>query len=128
MQKTTRNCHWQLHIPVTMHYMHPLNGNGAIQVQVLKGTNVESGVHIWIFNDIKHWSQTDLQTRLPLANWYTPHPLGEGTLYLGHGREALQWWPPLLGFSIWLGPYFIHQHDLIDPLFLQKKSDYLYHI
>ncbi len=37
--------------------------------------------------------------------------VGVGTPILGHGREVLQWWPPFSGFSIWLGPYFIPQHQ-----------------
>ncbi len=32
------------------------------------------------------------------------------------------------GFWIWWGAYFIPQHTVIDPLFLQKKSVCLYHI
>ncbi len=49
-------------------------------------------------------------------------PRGGGdTPIFGHGREVPQWWPQFLGFSIRLGPYFISQHNLIDPLFLQKK-------
>ncbi len=49
-----------------------------------------------------------------------PFP-GVGTPILGHGWEVLRWWPPFLGFSIWLGPYFIPRHNPIDPLFLQEK-------
>ncbi len=44
-----------------------------------------------------------------------------GTPILVHGREVPRWWPPFWGFSIRFGPYFIRQHNLIDPLFLQKK-------
>ncbi len=51
-----------------------------------------------------------------------PEPGGGGTPILRHGREVPRWWPPFLGFSIRLGPYFIPHHNPIDPLFLQKKS------
>ncbi len=47
---------------------------------------------------------------------------------LGHGREVLRWWPPFFGFTFRLGPYFIPQHNPIDPLFLQKKLVCLNHI
>ncbi len=46
---------------------------------------------------------------------------GVGTPILGHGREVPQWWPPFWGFSIRLGPYFIPQHNLIDPSFCRKN-------
>ncbi len=45
-----------------------------------------------------------------------------GTPIFGHGGEVPQWSPPFWRFSIRMGPYFIRQHNPIDPLFLQKKS------
>ncbi len=36
------------------------------------------------------------------------------------GREVLQWWSPFLRFSIRICAYFMHHHNLIDPLFLWK--------
>ncbi len=41
-----------------------------------------------------------------------------GTPILGHGTAVMT---PILGFSIRLGPYLIHQHNPIDPIFLQKN-------
>ncbi len=40
-----------------------------------------------------------------------------GTPIPGHGREVPRWWPLFWGFSIRLGPYFIPQHNPIDPIF-----------
>ncbi len=40
---------------------------------------------------------------------------GGGTFILGHGREVPRWWPPFWGFSIWLGPYFIHILCVLTP-------------
>ncbi len=39
---------------------------------------------------------------------------------LGMVGDVPRWWPPFWGFSIWLGPYFIPQHNPTDPLCLQK--------
>ncbi len=58
---------------------------------------------------------------VPDTRWLLVHSmLWVGTPILGHGREVPWWWTSFWGFSIWLGPYFIPQHDPIDPLFLQN--------
>ncbi len=49
-----------------------------------------------------------------------------GTPILGHGSEVPRDDPRFFKFAIRLGPYFIPLHNLIDPLFLQKKSVCLY--
>ncbi len=49
---------------------------------------------------------------------------GGGTPMVGRFRGE----DPLFGFPIRLGPYFIPQHNPIDPIFLHKKSVCLYHI
>ncbi len=59
--------------------------------------------------------------------WYSRY-LWVGTPILRHGREVSRWWPPFWGFTIRLGPYFIPQHNPIDPLFLQKISLSLSHL
>ncbi len=46
----------------------------------------------------------------------------KGTPILGYGREVPQWWTPFLRFSIQLGSYFMPHHNLIGPLFRQKKK------
>ncbi len=53
---------------------------------------------------------------------------GGGTPILEHGGELLQRWWSFLRFSIPFGPHFMHQLNLIDPLFLQTKSVCPYHI
>ncbi len=50
---------------------------------------------------------------------------GVGTPILGYGRELSLWWSQFVGFSIWLGPCFIQQHNPIDPLFLQTKNRFI---
>ncbi len=65
-----------------------------------------------------HWFVTCCQDPFTSSSGVTQ---GVGTPILGHGREVLWWWPPIVLFSIWLGPYFIPQHNPIDPFFLQKK-------
>ncbi len=70
-----------------------------------------------------HWHQfRDKAAKLGhdrQSKWHMPR---EGTPILGHGREVLQRWPPFFRFTIWLGPYFMPHHHLIDPLFLQKTN------
>ncbi len=55
-----------------------------------------------------------------LERGFTP---GVGTPILEHGREVRLWWPPFFVQSDW-----VPQHNLIDFLFLEKKSVCLYHI
>ncbi len=58
-------------------------------------------------------------TVVPNNIWEGTGPRGRGgTPILRHGREVPWWWPPFLGFPIWLGPYFIPQHNPIDPFFV----------
>ncbi len=60
--------------------------------------------------------------------YYSLCSRGGGTPILEHGGELPLYWPPFVTFSdpIWV-PFYV-QFDLIDPLFLQKKSVCLYHI
>ncbi len=52
---------------------------------------------------------------------------GQGLPYLSMvGRFQVM--TPIFEISIWVGPYFLPHHDLIGPLFLQKKVVCLYHI
>ncbi len=46
-------------------------------------------------------------------------------LILEQGNDVSRWWSPFVIFSIWLAPYCILHHDLIDALFLQKESVFL---
>ncbi len=73
----------------------------------------------------KNFSQGDNKD-----NWEVIHPCipWVGTPILGHGWEVPWGWPLFWGFLIRLGPYFIPQHNLIDPLFLQEKSVCLSHL
>ncbi len=49
-------------------------------------------------------------------SWYgichdRPRGGGGDTSILKHSGAVPRWWPSCLGFSIWLGPYFIPQHN-----------------
>ncbi len=90
------------------------------------------------------WTQIPSIRVGQLTNWAIPSPIynlywftwpsvviwgGSGNPILGHGREALRWWPPFCGFSVWLGPYFIAQHNPINlPLFAEKIGLSLSHL
>ncbi len=53
---------------------------------------------------------------------------GRGLQYLGMVGRFCGDGPSFMRFSIQLGPYFMPHHDLINPLFLQKKAVCLHHI
>ncbi len=67
----------------------------------------------------KNWAETHFGLKTIAAPWEWVTP-GVGTAIFGHGRKVPWWWPPFLGFSIQVGPYFIPQHNPIDSHFQQK--------
>ncbi len=71
---------------------------------------------IWLIARVRQW----MMQNLAYMGEGGTIPWGGGTPILGHGMDVPRWWPLFWGFSIRFGPYFIPQHNPIDPLFLQK--------
>ncbi len=69
------------------------------------------------------------RTEVPhhLRIWECPLGEGGGTPILGHGREVLLWWPPFLGYSIRLGPYFIPHFSPSHLVHLGHKVYLIFH-
>ncbi len=102
-----------------------------VQSVALKSENVNTEwVAEYIFFELFFGRKRGVNTNL--WSWLKSHKMtsvpGGDTRIPEHCWEVLWWWPPFLRWSIRLSPYFIHQHNPIDPSFCRKKSVCLYHI